>query len=144
MLQMYKGEKDEKIKNKIIAIWSKIYEIYKNKNLENSKEIFAELTKWFVFLDDISDEYMDLLECTVKYTKKEGYQSYVLMEEMARLSKNYPDKIGKLYKTIVNNSRYPCYQEEDIKKILNNLNNTDKIYIKNAYMSEGIYLFRHS
>jgi hypothetical protein len=144
MLQIYKGEKDEEIKSKIIAIWSKIYEIHKNKNLENAKEIFAELTEWFVFLDDISDEYMDLLKCTVKYAKKEDYESYVLMEEMARLSKNYPNEIGKLYRVIVDNKRYPCYEEEHINKILNNLNNTDKIYIKNAYMSEGKYLFRHS
>jgi hypothetical protein len=144
MLQIYKGEKYEKIKNKIRAIWSKIYEIHKNKNLENAKEIFAKLTGWFIFLDDISDEYMDLLECTVQYAKKGDYQSYVLMEEMARLSKNYPDKIGKLYKAIVKNKRYPCYKEEYINKILNNLNDKDKNEIKNAYMLEGIYLFRHS
>lgn len=144
MFQVYKGEKDEKIKTKIRAIWSRIYGIYKKKNLENTQEIFAELTRWFVFLDDISEEYMDFLECTVTHTKKEDYQSYVLMEEMARLSKNYPVEIGKLYKVIVNNERYPCNRKEHINEILNNLNNDDRTEIKNAYMQAGIYQFPYS
>jgi hypothetical protein len=53
---------------------------------------------------------MPLLVNTAKYTTG-LYNSYQLIEEMARLSKKYPKEIGKIYKAIVRNKHFPGYED---------------------------------
>lgn len=134
MFDIYGKETSETKKEKIKAVWYRIYEVHKD-----TQKIFEMLaTNWFVFLDKISDKDMELLEYTIKHIKEE-YQSYRTIKEMARLSVNHQEEIAKLYNIMFDHNIYPTYAKVDIKKILDNLNPEDKLKIENRYRKKGIY-----
>lgn len=138
LVRIYRKKQDKEIRDKVKKIWKGIYEAYKSS--EDVDEIFAELTEFFVIIDKIEEGDMPLLVNTAKYTTG-LYNSYQLIEEMARLSEKYPKEIGKIYKAIVRNKHFPGYEEEKIIKILNNLNAQDRLEIINSYREKGIYKF---
>ncbi len=137
---LYGSKQNSDIRNKVKKIWNKIYKTYKNNNSGDINEIFEAITKWFIFISEIEDSDMPLLIYTAKYTKGD-FNSYKLIEEMSRLSEKYPNKIGKIYKSIVENDKFPSYKKELIIKILNNLNEQDKTEIINYYSIKGIFIF---
>ncbi len=140
ILQMYRNEKDKNTKEMIKVIWEKIYNTCKDDKSKNAQKIFRELCDWFVFLDKIAEADLELLKYTVSHSKGD-YQSYGLMEEMARLSSSCQSEIAKIYKYMLGKGIYPTYRKEDIAKILGNLNDSDSLRIKNHYRQKGIYDF---
>jgi len=140
IFQVYGGTENKGEKDKIKIIWNKIDETCQStdvEDVEDIQKIFNALCDWFVFLDEILDEDIKLLKHTVGRAK-DDYQN--LLTEMARLSSEYAQGINELYKHMIDNNIYPTtYRTEDIKQILDNLDDNDALKIRNSYHAKGMY-----
>ncbi len=142
----YKDESFESnnlVLEKINKLWSKIYSSLKDDQSKCSQVIFSNLSKWFVFLDEIEDDLLPQLELTVKNVNQD-HNSHYLIEEMNRLVVTNQREIGGLYLSMVKNNIFPQYKEDNIKKIIECLFSSSKSedlasVICNIYKQNGVF-----
>jgi hypothetical protein len=114
---------DEKIKNRILDFWRWVYNTkYDEANLaDEDKEIFSELSKLSVFLEEIDDEKIKWLNASASYVHL-GYDSPFFIEylddlkgtgELQKTSKY----IGKIFLKMLEKSA-PDFDELHIKSII--------------------------
>jgi len=142
MWQVDKKNITKETRTKILILWQKIFEVFREDNSNCSQDIFSTLSKWFVFIDAISDEILPYLKLTAKNTEK-NHNSYFIVEELERLVKDSPNYVGELYIEILNNKIFPIYKQEKIEKIVDSLynfgENENATIICNLYRKNGIY-----
>lgn len=136
-------ESDNPVLEKINKLWSEIYSSLKDDQSKYSQVIFSNLSKWFVFLDEVEDSLLPQLELTVKNVNQD-HNSHYLIEEMNRLVVTSQREIGKLYLSMVENNVFPQYKEDNIKKIIECLflsyeSKSEALEICNIYKKEGIF-----
>lgn len=126
---------------KILILWQKVYEVFKDDASLDAQAIFSTLSKWFVFVDTINDKILPYLKLTAKYTEK-NHNSYFIVEELERLVQNSPKFVGELYVAMLENSVFPTYKQEQIQHTINLLyqlhEQDNALIICNLYKRRGI------
>lgn len=132
----------EEARTKILVLWQKIYEVFREDNSISAQEIFSTLSKWFVFIDTIDDVTLPYLKLTAKNTEKNN-NSHFIVEELERLVQNNPKYVGELYIEMLTNGVVPIYKQEHIENTVHSLfqlgENENAKIIGNLYRKNGIY-----
>jgi len=126
---------------KINTLWNKIFDIFKSETNSEAQDIFSELCKWFVFIENIDETNVELLKLSAKYSEKQ-YNNYFITEELLRLVEDNAKYVGEIYLYMIENNGYPDYKKEDIEKTISYLLKSEKtnaIKICNKYAQRGIY-----
>ncbi len=126
---------------KINILWNKIFDIFKSETNSEAQDIFSELCKWFVFIENIDETNVELLKLSAKHSEKQ-HNSYFITEELLRLVKDNAKYVGEIYLYMTENNVYPDYKKEDIEETISSLlktENENAIKICNKYAQRGIY-----
>jgi len=145
-LWMQRDTKAKVLKEKIKPLWEKLFKIlskYKD-NPEYAKTI-ADLYLWLTLIDEIDDDVLKWMGFSVKHIKA-SHEVFFLVEYLLKHVVKTPEKVGKMYLTILNKNIYPDYKKGDIQKlvqILYNQGKTEIAYkISNSYLAKGYEFLR--
>lgn len=113
-------EKKERSFNKIISLWEYILvneTVYKNK--ENIK---LKLLQFIGFIEKLDDKYTELIIKSFNWLNK-PFDGYKFVKELLRFTESKDTKvsakyIGEIYKSSLENGRYPEYADPEIIKII--------------------------
>ena len=127
----FRPEDRGKITLKVYELWPRIQKIIRDIGFssEDGHNLVSSLCRWTEFLDQIDDENKDWLLEIAPYVHFSHF-SYDFLENLARLSKQYPFETNKILQAMVSRVSERTYgflgAEEQIKTILENLINEDK------------------
>lgn len=140
--QLFRDKIDKNVLSQINILWSKIYQTFKDDDSSEAQAIFSTLSKWFVYLDVITDAIMPQLKLTAKYTEK-NHNAYFIIEQLSRLVEKNPKFVGELYLEMLSNGVIPTYKQENIENTVETLyrlkeyDNANEIC--NRYRAKGVY-----
>jgi hypothetical protein len=112
------GGKQEAVVEKFIALWTEISG-RADENQETDRHILSRLCMWSVFLDDLNEHRMELLQKAAPYADLE-HDAYILVSELKRLVPRYPSEVSAVFLRMLETFA-PTYQQEDIARILSTL-----------------------
>jgi hypothetical protein len=132
---------DDKKKTKIKRLWSELYDMVKSDiRSKKAKSLASDLSKWLVFLDEITDEDFNHLMLSAKYINEEWNSSFFI-EYLDKHVASNPKKVGQIFLEIINNDVYPDFEREHVVSIVDTLfkKNESKIsrIICNSYLKKG-------
>jgi hypothetical protein len=136
-LWIQRKDNDTKITAKIFELWPRLIQIIDTTTSEG-KKLASQLCKWAVFIDEITDQNRSLLLDIAQYAN-EDYNSYELMESIARLSEKQPDEAFHIWMRVLE-EHAPEYPAEAIQTSLLNINKSGKNGIRNAKTIASKYI----
>ncbi|MGE4399751.1 MAG: hypothetical protein AB7D29_09550 [Campylobacterales bacterium] len=146
MWDAYRGSKGGSVTNKVFELWKEIYEKYCSLENEETKLIFSNLTKWFVFINEINSDNIEILKKCAREASHE-HNDYFLIDELLRLSDNYSAECADIFLARLENLPAPDYPQEDIANLVtiffsneNSRQKADEICAK--YAKSGNFILR--
>jgi hypothetical protein len=113
-----RGGKREYMSTKLIPLWVELSR-RANPYGEAGKRILSRLCMWSAFVDELSEQTMDLLLQAAPYADLE-HHAYILIEELKRLVEQYPDQVAEIFIRMLNDFA-PTYKQADIEHIISKL-----------------------
>jgi len=108
----------EDVSVKLIPLWIEL-STRADPNSEAGKHVLSRLCTWSVFIDELSEQTMELLLRAAPYADLE-HDAYILIEELKRLVEQYPDQVADIFIRMLDGFA-PTYQQEDIEHIISKL-----------------------
>lgn len=109
----------EDISVKLIPLWVEL-SAHADPNCEAGKRVLSRLCMWSVFVDELSEQTVDLLLRAAPYADLE-HDAYILVGELKRLVEQYPDQVADIFIRMLDGFA-PTYQEQqDIEHIISKL-----------------------
>ena len=109
---------DKKLRAKVYELWSLLIDKVDVSKTEDRK-LASQLCDWASFVEHIDEERMNWLRKIAPYAE-ESHNSYLLLENMARLSREQPFEANEIWQAMLEHS-VPAYPEEAMQEILENL-----------------------
>jgi hypothetical protein len=136
-LWIQRSEKDPKLSVKVFELWPKIIEII-DVTTSEGKKLASKLCRWAVFMDVVTEQNRTLLLEIAPYAN-EDYNSYELMENVARISEKQSDEAFRVWNRILERDT-PDFPPEAIKTTLLNINKSGSDGIRNAKAIASKYI----
>ncbi len=111
-------EDDDKLTRKVYELWPKLLKFI-DPSRKESRELASSLCTWAVFVKELDSESMNLLRPIAPFAE-EFYNSYDLLENLARISEEQPFEANEVWQAMLQGC-VPDYPEEAIRKLLTNL-----------------------
>ena len=128
---------DERLRTKIYELWSLLIDKVDVSKAEDRK-LASQLCDWASFIEHIDEERMNWLRKIAPYAE-ENDNSYLLLENIARLSKKQPLEANEIWQAMLERS-VPAYPEEAMREILKNLVDESDLGKRVAKETVNIYL----
>lgn len=109
---------DEKIRVKIFELWSRILAVIDTSTREG-KQLASKLCDWVIFIDEVNETNKNLIVAVAPFAE-ESYNTWKLLESIARISKMQPLEAYEIWLYLLQGGR-PDYPEEPIRTTLANL-----------------------
>jgi SIR2-like domain len=112
---------NKKAKNKIKALWEKLYDILMEKQQDpENQQALSKLIKWIEFVDYIDDQIAEWLKTSVRYSRNE-YTMYSLIEELCKHVEITPVPVGEIILEMLETGLYIDYKKDEIIRIVETL-----------------------
>ena len=128
---------DAQLNNKIFELWPKLINIIDVAS-SDGKKLASKLCSWVVFINEITNQNRNLLIDIVPYVDVD-HNTYIMMENLARLSENQPEETFQIWMKILDRDT-PEYPPEAIKTLLLNINKSGSEGIRNAKAIASKYI----
>jgi len=123
---------DVDLSEKVCKLWPKLAELI-DVETRSGKKLASDLCHWIAYVEQIDGERMNWLTFIAPYAD-ESHNSYIFIENLARLSEGQPFEANELWNKLLERSS-PDYPEDAIRQIIQNL-------VRNG--SEGIRAARNT
>ena len=108
----------EDISVKLMPLWTELGR-RADPTSETGKRMLSRLCMWSVFVDELSEQQMNLLLQAAPYADLE-HDAYILIAELKRLVEHYPDQVADIFLRMLDGF-VPTYEQEDIEHIISKL-----------------------
>lgn len=112
------SDENDELAQKIIALWPMILEKIDISSTEG-KKLASQMCLWTTFITKLEGEQLDWITKIAPFAELNN-NGYVLLKNLARLSKEYPLEAANVWQAMLERSSYD-YPEESITEILINL-----------------------
>jgi hypothetical protein len=136
-LWIQRKDSDIKLTTKIFELWPRLIRII-DVTTNEGKKLASKLCMWVVFIDEITPQNRSLLLDIAPYAN-EDHNSYVLMENIAKVSEKQPDEAFQIWMRILERDT-PDFPPEAIKTSLLNIYNSGNDGIRNATTIASKYI----
>ncbi len=110
-------DEDTKVRDKIFALWPRLFEVIDTSTREGQK-LASKLGTWSVFVDELNDTTKALVLAVAPFAG-ENFNSHELLELFARTSKTYPSATYEIWLSLLEKAS-PDYPEEAVRTALAN------------------------
>ena len=128
---------DKKLKAKVYELWTLLIDKFDLSKREHRK-LASQLCHWASFIEHIDEEKKNWLKKIAPYAE-ENYNSYLFLENIARLSKEQPFEANEIWQAMLEHS-VPAYPEEAMREILENLVDKGDLGKRVAEETVNLYL----
>jgi hypothetical protein len=136
-LWIQRKDSDTKLTAKIFELWPRLIQII-DVTTNEGKKLASKLCSWAVFIDEITPQNRSLLLDIAPYAN-EDHNSYMLMENVAKVSEKQPDEAFQIWMKILEKDT-PNFPPEAIKTSLLNINKSGNDGIRNAKAIASKYI----
>ena len=133
---------DQKLYSKVMELWPCLLQAINIDNQEGRK-LASKLSTWSVFITEVNNTNRDLILKVAAFAD-ENYNSYKLLESIARFSANQPEEALKIWREMLKRSA-PDYPEKAIRETFSNLvklgddGRRDALSIADEYIKQENY-----
>jgi hypothetical protein len=113
-----RGDRDSKLEKKVFELWPLLIEKI-DSSRPDGRKLASKLCDWTVFVKEINEETRPLVSAVVSYAE-EDYNSYELLESIARFSDSQPEEAYQLWLQLLEKAQ-PSFPEEAIQLSLTNI-----------------------
>ena len=103
---------DQKLYGKVIELWPRMLQAIDTESREGRK-LASRLTTWSVFVAEVDDTNRDLILQVAAFAE-EDFNSYELLESIARISANQPEEAVAIWHALLEGSA-PGYPEDAVR-----------------------------